>query len=213
MNSDHYCRHPANMSFVCRPKSARFPHSIKQTGGGRRETGRNWEGRRSWAWWHCIIPDTWEAEAGLHHWGQGLGSKESSRLGWWLSETLGAGDVPVIKCECAGSPAFHLQHIKRSGSNWSGQRQLGSVLIKNTNILQLHSPPPPLWTGQFPCLGLLWMITLLLRRGQRHSPAEEKTPKLSWLHVAHLCAVAWQILIEQFIFQKKVLLLKDFWKK
>lgn len=100
-------------------------------------------------------PGHWEAEAGPHHWGQGLGSKENSRLGWWLSETLGAGDVPVIKCECARSPGFHLQHIKRSGGNRSGQRQLGSVLIKNTNILQPHSPPPPLWTGQFPCLGLI----------------------------------------------------------
>lgn len=117
-------------------KEGKIPTFYKTNRRREEETGRNWQGRRSWAWWHCTIPDTWEAEAGPHHWGQGLGSKVSSSLGWWLSQTLGSWGC---SCECAWSPGFHLQHIKRSGSNWSGQRQLGSVLINTQTSFSFHA--------------------------------------------------------------------------
>lgn len=51
----------------------------------------------------------------------------------------------------------------------------------------------------------------MLRQGQQLS-CSGKGQELGWLHAAHLCAFAWLILVEQFIFQKKILLLKDFWK-
>lgn len=139
MNSDHYCRHPANMSLVCRPKRARFPHSIKQRGGGRRETGRNWQGRRSG-------PGDTAPSQTLGRLRQGRTTEVKAWalrrvLGWGGGSVKlwGAGDAAVIKCECARSPGFHLQHIKRSGSNWSGQRQLGSVLINTQTSFSFHA--------------------------------------------------------------------------
>lgn len=61
------------------------------------------------------------------------------------------------------------------------------------------------------------MITLLLRQpeqeGQGHSPGVDGPKAELAPLLLTFVAFAWQILTEQFIFQKKVLLLKDFWKK